>query len=172
MKKTLFICLMLLTAALIRAETLTGTAIRVQDGDSFILRNGDVNYKIRLYGIDAPEKKQPWGGKALMTMIELIGQKEVIVEVMDRDKYRRYVGKVYQGETYINLKMLELGCAWWYKRYAPKDTDLEAAFNKARTDKVGMWEYDDNIEPEKWRISHKEKAVPAATPAQEENTPK
>jgi len=171
MRKSLLICLMLLTAALIRAETLTGTVRWIMDGDTFDLRNGDKSTTIRLWGIDAPEKDQPGHKRALDAMIDLVARKLVRVEVIDRDKYGRVVGRVYYRKIYVNEEMLRRGCVWWYKRYAPEAKDLEKAFKFAVENRIGMWAYDDNVEPEKWRIAHKEKVSASTRQSQEDNNP-
>lgn len=132
-----------------------GRATWVKDGDSFLMRSGGKKYEIRMYGIDAPEYKQPRGKNALKTLIKLIKNKTIKVEKKDDDRYGRLVGKVYLGKTYINLEMVKRGQAYWYKKYAPKDKDLEQAELSAKKAKRGVWANKDAIKPSEWR--HKSK---------------
>ncbi len=132
------------------AETIKGSCLWVKDGDTFVLRSGDKVYDIRLFGVDAPEKKQPGGKDAEMFLVRLIGRKQVKVEVTGKD-HGRLVGKVYYGKIYINHELVELGHAWHDKRYAPKDKDLAAAQSKAKDHKRGLWLDPAPVPPWEWR---------------------
>jgi len=73
------------------------------------------------------------------------------VENKGKDRYGRLIGKVYTGETYINLEMVKRGHAHWYKKYAPKDKDLQQAEAKAKKAKRGVWSRPNPIKPSEWR---------------------
>ncbi len=129
-----------------------GQAVWIKDGDSFLMRSNGVQYEIRLYGIDAPEYKQPGGQNALKTLIKLIKNKTIKVETKGTDRYRRLIGKVYlDDETYINLEMVKRGQAHWYKKYSPKDKDLQDAEIEAQKAKRGIWSKPGVIKPSEWR---------------------
>jgi len=80
------------------AATLTGSTVRVTDGDTIvILSEGNVQHKIRLQGIDAPERGQAYGTKSKEHLAGLVAGRFVVVEYDKRDRYGRIVGKVLVG---------------------------------------------------------------------------
>ena len=89
---------------------------RVADGDSITVLDADkVRHKIRLAGIDAPEKKQAFGNRPKEKLSELAFDKTVEVETGKRDRYRRQIGKVLVTGRDINLMQVEPGMAWFYR---------------------------------------------------------
>ncbi len=103
-----------------------------------------MQHKIRLAGIDAPEKKQPFGNRSKESLSELAYDKTVTVETDKRDKYGRQVGKVLVNGQDVNLVQVERGMAWFYRQYqreqSPNDRRLyEAAEDSAKADKRGLW---------------------------------
>ena len=120
--------------------------------------DGDkVQHKIRLAGIDAPEKKQPFGNRSKESLSELAYDKTVTVETDKRDKYGRQVGKVLVNGQDVNLVQVERGMAWFYRQYqreqSPNDRRLyEAAEDVAKADKRGLWRDPDPIPP--WDFRH------------------
>ncbi len=141
----------LLTLALAaNAETITGLVVGIADGDSITVLDADkVQHKIRLSGIDAPEKKQPFGNRSKESLSELAFDKTVNVETSKRDRYGRQIGKVLVDGRDVNLVQVERGMAWFYRQYQRKqsvdDQKLyEAAEDAARADKRGAKPYSDN----------------------------
>jgi micrococcal nuclease len=130
---------------------IVGRVTWVKDGDSFMMRSGGLIYEIRMYGIDAPEKKQEGGKDSTKALIKLIKNKNVKVEKQGQDTYGRLIGKVYNGKTYVNLEMVKSGQAHWYKKYAPKDKDLEKAEAEAQKAKRGLWSKPDPVNPAEYR---------------------
>jgi endonuclease YncB( thermonuclease family) len=150
MKKIIiFVGLLLLTANLIAGE-MSGLVTFVYDGDSCKVRSGGIEYEIRLYGIDAPEKGQHFAEASKSLLMKLISHKNVKIVYQQQDRYGRLVATIYQGKLNVNLEMIRLGLAWHYKHYS-KDKDFAEAETEARKDKRGMWKYDDNISPWTWR---------------------
>lgn len=109
-----------------------------------------VQQQIRLAGIDSPEKKQPFGTKAKDALATLVFGKDVTVTVVDKDRYGRWVGKVYQGEVDVNEKLVREGYAWRFPTYdkAREYADAEA---EARRAKRGLWWDKDPIPPWEFR---------------------
>ncbi|UDQ99200.1 thermonuclease family protein [Lentisphaerota bacterium WC36G] len=138
----------------------------VYDGDSIKVQSGKRVLMVRLYGIDAPESKQPFGKKSLQNLMKLVKDKQVYIKPITLDKYKRYVSKVYfieeknniKEKKYINLEQVKNGYAWHYKRYAPNDTDLAQAQEQACKDKLGLWVQKNPIYPETYRYSKKKKS--------------
>ncbi len=132
-----------------------GRVYWIKDGDSFMMRSGGLIYEIRMYGIDAPEKKQEGGKDSTKALIKLIKNKNVKVEKQGQDTYGRLIGKVYNGKTYVNLEMVKRGQAHWFKKYAPKDKDLEKAETEAKKAKRGLWSKPDPVDPAEYRKGKK-----------------
>ena len=129
----------------LQAATLQGKVVNVADGDTLtVLDDNKTQHKIRLQGIDAPEKAQAFGQKSKQSLNQLVHSKIVTVEFQKKDKYGRTVGKVILNGTDVCLEQIKLGMAWHYKQYQseqPKeDRDIYAqAELTARTQAVGLW---------------------------------
>lgn len=132
--------------------------IKVADGDTVTaVTEDDQTFKIRLFGIDAPEKKQTYGPKSQKALSGMINRKEVDIEIVAGDKYGRSVGIIYLGNKTINEEMVKKGHAWVYRRYCAKSEcrkwiDLE---EKARMDRKGLWNASDPVPP--WEFRHAKK---------------
>lgn len=135
-----------------RGAILEGTCVGVSDGDSLILELPDgERVRIRLYGIDAPEKDQQFALEARKKLCYLVYDKFIRVDVLDIDQYGRYVGKVYAGARYVNRFMLKEGLAWLYRHYAAGDELLAAAEARARAAKRGIWAASSPLRPRNFR---------------------
>jgi endonuclease YncB( thermonuclease family) len=150
--------LTLLFAFACNAETITGHVVGVADGDTITVLDADkVQHKIRLAGIDAPEKKQAFGNRSKESLSDLVFDKTVNVETEKRDRYGREIGKVLVNGQDVNLVQVERGMAWFYRQYqreqSPNDRRLyEAAEDAARADKRGLWRDADPMPP--WEFRH------------------
>lgn len=99
----------------------------VHDGDTLrCLDAQNVQHKIRLDGIDAPELGQPFGSKARQHLADFAMHKDVALQIHGRDHYRRALATVHIDGVDVNQQMVKDGFAWHYKRYN-KDKRLEAA---------------------------------------------
>ena len=125
----------------------------VMDGDTF--KSGET--RVRLWGIDAPEKGQPYADKARARLKELIEGKAVRLEWKDKDQHSREVAIVYAGSTNINLQMVKEGLAWHYAYFAPDARDLAAAEKAARKKRKGLWADDEPVNPYEFRKRNREK---------------
>ncbi len=149
--------MLLALACTVNAETITGLVVGVADGDTITVLDADkVQHKIRLAGIDAPEKKQAFGNRSKESLSALAFDKTVNVETDKRDKYGRQVGKVLVNGQDVNLVQVERGMAWFYRQYqreqSPNDRRLyEAAEDAARADKRGLWRDVDPMPPWEFR---------------------
>ena len=118
----------------------SGQVVGVVDGDTIdVLHNGKAE-RVRLYGIDCPEKKQPYGKRAKWFASDLAFRKTVTVLVKDRDRYGRTIGEVIlpNGKS-LNRELVRAGYAWWYRNYAPKDIELMILQDASRSSKMGLW---------------------------------
>lgn len=123
-------------------EELSGRIIKVADGDTATLlsQDGTRKYKIRFFGMDAPESSQEFGRESGNALKEKILGEKVKVLVVNIDRYGRSVGKVYKEERYINQEMIAGGFAWYYRDYAKNEKDLEKAGEDARRNRLGLWQ--------------------------------
>jgi len=154
------------------AGELTGRIVAIADGDTVtLLGEHNEQYKIRVAGIDAPEKKQAFGTRAKEKMSQLVYGKPVTVEWKKRDMYGRIIGKIFvaSGECRVSsclknidvgLNQIENGLAWHYKQYEKEQSaaDRVAYANAevdARSKKIGLWSENNPIPP--WEFRHKKR---------------
>ena len=141
--KPLLLALLLATSA--HAVTITGTVVSVADGDTVtVLDATKTQHKIRLTGIDAPEKMQPFGRRSKSSLSDMVYLKQVTVETDKKDRYGHNLGTVLINGKDANLMQIERGMAWWYRTYqrdqSANDRRLyEAAEATAKAKKVGLW---------------------------------
>ena len=118
LRSTIAILFFLLTIPAL-SHALTGKVISVADGDTItILDSSNRQHKIRLYGIDTPEKKQDFGKTAKKYTASLTAGKKIKVTAYDTDRYGRTVGVVEVNGLNVNRKLIESGYAWQYRRIA------------------------------------------------------
>ena len=138
-----------------------GKVVGVSDGDTItVLDNNRVQYKIRVAGIDAPEKGQDFGGIAKEHMSGLVFGKTVYLPEAKIDKYGRTVSRVLVGDTDAGLEMIKAGLAWHYKKYeieqSPADrVSYGSAEIKARNAHIGLWSQGTPTRPEDYRYESK-----------------
>ena len=159
--KTLLMAAVLLLALQANADTLLGKVINVADGDTItVLDDTHTQHKIRLTGIDAPEKRQAFGNVSRLSLAEQVAGQSVAVEWAKVDKYGRKLGKVLLAGLDSNLVQVKRGLAWHYKQYqreqSPADQQSYAAAEiEARATKLGLWRDADPMPP--WEFRHKGK---------------
>lgn len=147
-----FACLFVALPTL--GQSITGKVVGVSDGDTItVLDAGRKQHKIRLYGIDTPEKGQAYGNVAKNHTSSLTAGKTVDVISYDTDRYGRTVGVVMIGKVNVNQSLIETGYAWQYSVYCKQSfcdswKDLE---QKARSAKLGLWADPEPIAPWEWR---------------------
>lgn len=125
MRKT-FILLTLLVALASQGEVITGKVVRVADGDTItVLDAAKVQHKVRLAGIDAPEKAQAFGERSRDSLEELVAGRSVTVETHKTDRYGRLVGKVLLNGLDVNMEQVRRGMAWFYRDYAHEQSKTD-----------------------------------------------
>ncbi len=95
--------------------------------------------KIRLFGIDAPEKSQAFGTQSKKALSDLAFGKDLTITSKGRDRYGRLLAWLTVESTLINAEMVRAGFAWHYQKYAPKETELAQLEADARKAKRGLW---------------------------------
>ena len=102
--KNLLLAALLFVFSEAQALTIEGRVVGVADGDTItVLDNTNTQHKIRLAGIDAPEKKQPFGNVSKKSLSDLVYGKQVSVDYNKQDRYGRTVGKVMAEGVDANL---------------------------------------------------------------------
>lgn len=137
------------------AATIQGKVIKVLDGDTIDILTQNQPVRIRLNGIDAPEKGMPHGQKAKEFVLDLAAQKVVTVNVSDTDKYGRSIGDVTLPDgRNLNREIVKAGYAWWYRKYS-KDASLGELEEEARKAKRGLWQDKEPQPPWEWRAERR-----------------
>lgn len=146
------ILLVAATVGALCAEDFTGKVVTISDGDTIrVMRNGAAE-RIRLWGIDCPESKQPFGTRARKFAGDLAFGMEVTVKVRDTDRYGRTVAEIILPDgRNLNQELVRAGLAWWYQRYARRATVLAALEQEARDAKRGLWSDPQPVPPWEWR---------------------
>lgn len=154
----IFICLTsALPAMAVEAEFLT-----VIDGDSLIVAYGGHSHRIRLIGIDCPEKGQEYSARAKTHALTFCYNKHLRLEFDKRkkDRYGRELAYVYCGDKMLNAELIREGLALAIKvkpntQHYEQFKQLEAA---AKEQKKGFWRYGGlEMTPAEWRQSHRKK---------------
>ncbi|MEE9602302.1 MAG: thermonuclease family protein, partial [Thermoguttaceae bacterium] len=73
----------------------------------------NTQHKIRLQGIDAPERKQPFGNASRKHLATLVAGQEITMKWDNRDRYGRIVGFVIVDGQDVNLAQVKAGMAWF-----------------------------------------------------------
>ena len=146
---------LLLVAAAIGSTVSTqaqgsGEAYRVvgiSDGDTLTaLRAGREKLKCRLYGIDAPEKKQAFGQASKLSLSEMSFGRTATIDVVGRDRYGRAICKIAVDGVDVNKQQIVRGMAWMYRRYA-KDRTYSDAEVRAQSRRIGIWRDNQPVPP-------------------------
>jgi endonuclease YncB( thermonuclease family) len=127
-----------------------GAALDVQDGDSFVLRADDGSrVRVRVNGIDAPERRQPYADVSRRHLGELLRGRRIRLEPVKRDVFERTVARVVvvdgdPPERDAGLAQIEAGLAWHFKRYrADQPADAFLRYAQAERDAqvrgLGLW---------------------------------
>ncbi len=138
-------------------DTLTGKVVKITDGDTlYVLDANYQQHKIRLAGIDAPERKQAYGLASRKHLASMVAGQQVTIEYQKRDRYGGIVGKVLLDGIDACLEQVKAGFAWHYKKYqheqSLEDQQLYAETEKeARDARLGLWRETDPNPPWEYR---------------------
>ena len=136
---TTTLCLLALAAFADFTGTFEGEVVGVVDGDTIEVMRRGVAVRVRLDGIDCPERKQAFGARAKQFASRMAFGKEVQVLERGLDRYGRILGEVILPDgTSLNQRLVAGGYAWWYQRYSD-DEELKRLQAEAREAKRGLW---------------------------------
>lgn len=131
--------------------------ISISDGDSFTVLLKNEPFKIRIHGIDAPERNMPFYKTSKSFLASLIFNNYVNLEITDKDKYQRFVANVFlTNQTNIGHEMIKNGMAWHYVKYS-NDTKMADYQQIARDFKIGLWQDNNPEAPWEYRKNQKNK---------------
>lgn len=147
-----------LTSQALLAAVIYGRVVGVSDGDTVkVLDAAHQLHTVRLMGIDAPEKVQPYGQRAKQSLSEMVFQRQVTVAWEKKDKYGRTIGKISASDgADICLEQINRGMAWHYKQYkSEQPIEEQESYSRAeieaRKNKVGLWQDLEPVPPWEWR---------------------
>jgi micrococcal nuclease len=148
-------------------RTVTGTVTKVSDGDTIHVTTPEkTKLRVRLYGIDAPETPkvnqrtghinkpgQPYGEESWKALEAKIMGKQVRLDIIDIDRYKRMVGMIWLGNRNINLEMVNEGYAEAYVEYLKEPYRLQfiTAEQEAKSVKRGIWSLPEYERPKDFR---------------------
>lgn len=152
MKNLLLILLLLIVTSLHCQEIITGKAVKVYDGDTFTLvTDSNQEIRVRVVGIDAPEKNQEHGIESRDFARRLIENKTVTVYLESGETYGRKLAVVITSSgKHFNYEMVVNGHAWHYNHYN-SDKFLSTSQNMAKNNKIGLWASDSPVAPWDWK---------------------
>lgn len=150
------------------ADTLIGKVVGVADGDTVtVLDAQQVQHRVRLMGIDAPEKTQPFGGRAKQNLSAIVFGRQVEIDWNKRDRYGRIIGRIRAPSPEcrgadcppvqdVCIAQVATGFAWHFKHYEseqfPEDRARYAAAEEgARAKRLGLWADPHPVPPWNWR---------------------
>jgi endonuclease YncB( thermonuclease family) len=141
----------------------SGKVIHVKDGDSIIVAGDNGNEELRLSAIDCPEKDQPFGKEAKeFTESKCLNQK-VSVTRLGHDRYHRTIANVTLPDGHnLSADLVRTGNAWWFRKYAPDDTEMQNLEKEARDRHFGLWHDEHPIAPWDWRHGVRQAEINAA----------
>jgi endonuclease YncB( thermonuclease family) len=140
------------TLAAAASQEFSGVVVGVADGDTITVLHDGVPERVRLNGVDCPERKQPFYRQAKEFTGGLAFGKTVVVRSKGRDRWKRTIGEVGLPDGRIlNHELVRGGLAWWFRKYAANDTDLERFEDQAKTAKRGLWTNPNPVPPWEFR---------------------
>lgn len=156
MKKFLLFIILLAFPVICLGQRFSVKVVAISDGDTFTGLNSDnLQLKFRIFGIDAPEKKQAFGNRAKEYLSSLIFSKEVTVDVQSQDGWGRYISYVYTPEGQdVSLLMLNEGMAWHFIKYDNTECYKRAEVS-ARNARKGLWSDNEPVAPWEFRALNK-----------------
>lgn len=142
-----------------RAQSFSGRVVGVADGDTVDVLRDNRAVRVRLHGIDCPERGQAFGRQAHQYTSKLVFGRTVTVHVRDMDRYGRFVADVLLPDgSSLNRELVRAGLAWHYVRYST-DKTLARLESEARASRRGLWADARPVPP--WEFRKDRPAVPS-----------
>jgi endonuclease YncB( thermonuclease family) len=133
--------------------------IKVYDGNTVKVMGQGKTLRVRLVGIDAPERGQPYHAESGKHLADLVLDRFVTLRDFNTGSSRRLLGEIFLKDVNINLEMLSAGLAEVYRGDITKELDIRAYFDaeaEARKAEVGVWSLGKRyVSPSVWRKARK-----------------
>ena len=139
-----------LAALLLSVAVHAEQVVRVKDGDSLVINSGGRQVDVRLADIDAPEYRQPRGDEARTALRSLVEGREVQLQLVGGDAYRRIVARVFVDGVDVNAALVRRGLAWVRRGYDPAPLLIRHE-DEARAARRGLWADANATPPWVWR---------------------
>jgi micrococcal nuclease len=138
---------------------IAGKVIGITDGDTITVLRDGIPERVRLDGIDCPERRQPFYGEAKRYAAELAFGTSVIVRVKGHDRWKRAIGQVVLPDgRVLNHELARAGLAWWFRKYALSHTTLQSLEDEARAAKRGLWADANPVAPWDFRTQSRQRS--------------
>lgn len=144
-------CRWLLWPVALAAATAAGEqVVRVKDGDSLVVASAGREVDVRLAGIDAPELRQARGMEARMALEAMVAGRDVELQLVGGDAYRRIVAHILVDGLDVNAEMVRRGLAWVPRQYSPAPALVRHEY-EAQAAGRGVWSDPAPMPPWVWR---------------------
>ena len=155
-----FLAVILTCGNALALDSWQGQVVGVSDGDTITVMHNGKGERVRLWGVDCPEKTQAYGQRAKQFTSYKTFKKTVTVEVHDIDRYGRTVGHVFIDGQSLNESLIRVGMAWVYTDYCAgmPCSEWSKQEARARASKTGLWADAHPIAP--WDFRHPRKSGP------------
>ncbi|EJJ2088074.1 thermonuclease family protein [Salmonella enterica] len=149
--------LIMLSIPVVAEADITGKIVRVLDGDTVEILAGNVATRVRLNGIDAPEKAQPFGQRSRQALTAIVSGKTVLAVGDRRDRYGRLLATLILNGRDVNAMQVYRGMAWAYRYQGNASVPAYLRFEQeAKTARRGLWAEKEAIEPSIWRRENRQ----------------
>jgi len=132
-----------------------GLVVKVADGDTLTVLVNKRQFRVRLDGIDAPERGQAFGNRSQQSLANICAAKHAHVEDRGKDNYGRTIGRVSCAGVDANSEQLRRGMAWVFTQYVPLGSPLYELEAYARLRQLGLWADARPVAPWAWRAAHR-----------------
>jgi micrococcal nuclease len=132
--------------------------VAIIDGDTYDVVHNNTKFRVRMNGIDAPERSMPYYSVAKQYLSNAIFGKLVNVQVLKLDRNKRLIAHTFLNGIDISASMLQAGMAWHFAKYYPSRTYAQLR-QKAKLGRLGLWAQPNAIAPWDYRKVKKQKRV-------------
>ena len=134
--------------------------VRIVDGDSAIIRYGGQTLHVRIVGIDAPEKGQPYADESRDRFVAFLKSPTARIEILKRDIFRRWLVRIEVNGEDLGETMVRDGNAWFFRRYqSDLSPDMRRSYDRAEREaqakKRGLWQDSEPVAPWDYRASRR-----------------
>ena len=132
--------------------------VRIFDGDSAIVRYEGETLHVRIAGIDAPEKGQPYADESRDRFVAFLKSPTARIDILKKDVFRRWLVRIEVNGEDLGETLLSEGHAWFFRRYqSDLSPEVRSRYDRAERDararKRGLWQDSEPVAPWDYRAS-------------------